>query len=160
MLIFGAVIRTEAKAGQENSQPEARLESKSSEFLGQGGEGAGRSYESTGRNGGSSGTREELLLAEEEEHEWTSLAGFVTSLDDESLWIDVDQEGDLEITGRAWSFILDAGLIFSIGDELELEGFFEDGEFEVSYLVNLTSQENLQIREDSGRPLWSGGARR
>ena len=149
-----------AGEGEDNSQPEARLESKSSESLVQGGEGAGRSSEATGRNGGSSGAGEERLLAEEEEHEWTSLVGVVVSLDDESLWIDVDQEEDLEITGRAWSFILDGGMVFSIEDEVALEGFYEDEEFEVSSILNLTTNDFLQVREDSGRPLWSGGAGR
>ena len=168
LLIFGAVIRTEAKAGQENSQPEMRLESKDSDSLGQGEGGTGwsrsgeeitsRSGQGSGRNGGSSGNGEELLLAAEEEHDWTSLNGVVVSLDNESLWIELDQEETLEITGRAWSYILESGLEVEVGDEVALEGFYEDGEFEVSYLENLFSDESLQIREDSGRPMWSGGA--
>jgi hypothetical protein len=44
-----------------------------------------------------------------------------------------------------------------VGDAVELEGFLENDEFEISYLANLTSGESLQIRDDSGRPLWSGG---
>lgn len=168
LLIFGAVIRTQAKTEQHNSQPEMRLESKGSDSQGQGGEGAGwardgdeitsRSGQGSGRNGGSSGNGEELLLAAEEEHDWTSLIGVVVSLDDESLWIETDQEESLEITGRAWSYILESGLEVEVGDEVVLEGFYEDGEFEVSYLENLISHESLQIREDSGRPMWSGGA--
>ena len=168
LLIFGAVIRTEAKTEQHNSQPEMRLESRSSDSQGQGGEGAGwardeedtteRSGQGSGRNGNSSGNGEEVLLAAEEEHDWTSLIGVVVSLDDESLWIETDQEENLEITGRAWSYILDSGLVVEVGDEVMLEGFYENDEFEVSYLENLISDESLQIREDSGRPMWSGGA--
>lgn len=168
LLIFGAVIRTEAKTEQHNSQPEMRLESRGSGSDAQGGEGAGwardgeegtrSSGQGSGRNGGSSGSGEELLLAADQEHDWTTLIGVVISLDDESLWIETDQEENLEITGRAWSFILESGLVVSIGDQVELEGFYENDEFEVSYLEDLTSGESLQIREDSGRPLWSGGA--
>lgn len=160
LLIFGAVIRTEAKGGEENSQAEMLGGNGGSDSLSQGGLGAGQSDEGTGRNGGSAGSGEQVLLAAEEEHEWASLAGVVVSLDDESLWIDTDQEEYLEITGRAWSFILDAEMIFSVGDEVELEGFFEDGEFEVSSILDLTTDTFLQVREDSGRPLWSGGAGR
>jgi len=168
LLIFGAVIRTEAKAGQETSQPEMRLESKSSESLGQGTGGIGwardgediitRSGQGSGRNGSSSGGGEELNLAAEEEHDWVSLDGVVVSLDAESLWIDTDEDENLEITGRAWRYILEMGFELEVGDRVELEGFYEEGEFEVSYLVDLTSEDSLQIREDSGRPMWSGRA--
>ena len=160
LLIFGAVIRTEAKTEQENSQPEMRFESKSSDSPGQGGEGVGRSDEGSGRNGSSSGSGDEVHLAEGEEHEWTSLVGVVSSQDLESLWIETSQGETAEVTGRAWSFILDSGMIFLVGDEVELEGFYENDEFEVSSIVNLTTSAFLQVREDSGRPLWSGGAGR
>jgi hypothetical protein len=161
LLIFGAVIRTEAKAGQENSLPELRLESRSSEALDQRGEGAGRSGgEVAGRSGSSSGSGDEVHLAEDEEHAWTSLVGMVTSQDLESLWFETSQGETVEITGRAWRFILDSGMVFSVGDEVELDGFYENDEFEVSSIEDLTTGVFLQVREDSGRPLWSGGAGR
>ena len=128
---------------------------------GQGGEGAGRSDdEGSSRNGSSSGSGDEVHPAEDEEHEWTSLVGVVTSQDLESLWIETSQGETLEITGRAWSFILDSGMVFSVGDEVELDGFYENDEFEVSAIEDLTTSAFLQVREDSGRPLWSGGAGR
>lgn len=157
LLIFGAVIRTEAKAGQEYPRSETEIGKVTNESLGQGG-GAGRSGEEPGRIGVFSGTGEELLLAAEEEHDWISLTGVVTSLDVESLWIEIDQVEPLEITGRAWRYILESGFVLEVGDLVELDGFYENDEFEVSSLMDLTSDESLQIREDSGRPLWSGGA--
>ena len=170
LLIFGGVIRTQAKAGQEGSQSEFESdhEAGSAANLGREGNGTGgrtgegaeyadRSGGGTGRNQGASGGSEELHLAEEEEHEWIGFGGVVSELDYESLWIMSDQGESLEITGRAWLFIQEAELVFEVDDEVELEGFFENDEFEVSAIRNLTSGTFLQIREDSGRPLWSGG---
>jgi len=168
LLIFGAVIRTKAKAEQEANQPQMRLENKSSASLGQGTGGNGwardgeeinpRSGQGSGSTASSSASREELNLAAEEEHDWVSLDGVVVSLDAESLWIDTDEDENLEITGRAWRYILELGFELEVGDRVELEGFYEEGEFEVSYLVDLTSEDSLKIREDSGRPMWSGRA--
>ena len=168
LLIFGAVIRTEAKAEQEATRPEMRLEGKGSEFLGQGAGGSGwardseeintRSGQGSGRNGNFSVDGEELLLAKEEEHHWVSLEGVVIDLDAGSLWIDTNKEEYLEITGRAWSYILESDFTVEIADEVGLEGFYEEGEFEVANLM--IGEDSLQIREASGRPMWRGGAGR
>ncbi len=171
LLIFGGVIRTQAKAGQEPAKAGTGLEAGIPVSLDQEGKGTGgwsrdgdenssRSGGGSGRNGSSSGASEELHLAEEEDHEWIQLSGVVASLDAESLWIETDEGESLEITGRAWIFIQEAELTFTGADEVELEGFFENDEFEVSSIRNLTRAYFLQIREDSGRPLWSGGAGR
>lgn len=167
LLIFGGVIRTQAKAGQEIPRAALKVEDTSAESQGQGGEGGGSSREKdeettrggqgAGKNADSTGNGEEVHLAEEEVHDWLSLTGYVIALDPESLWIEIDQEQPLEITGRAWRFILEAGFLVEIGDEMDLEGFLENEEFEVSAIWNLTAGTFLQIREESGRPLWSGG---
>lgn len=163
LLIFGGVIRTQAKAGQEGSQSgsEADHEPGNAADLTGAGKGTGgwseEGDEYSGRSGAGAGSGEELHLAEEEEHEWITLSGVVTELDSESLWIETDQGENLEITGRAWLFIQEAEMVFEVDDEVEMEGFFENEEFEVSAIKNLTTDAFLQIREESGRPLWSGG---
>jgi len=172
LLIFGAVIRTQAKAGDASSPEGSSLESRISEGNQNGGQGNGPSGEEAERQGGTGngsgsgsnalndGRGDEAHLAEDEDHDNLRLSGVVASLDVESLWIDIDREESLEVTGRTWRYIVESGLAVSVGDEMELDGFYEEGEFEVSYLSNLTSGDSLQIREDSGRPLWSGGAGR
>ena len=85
------------------------------------------------------------------------MTGAVVKLDFKSLWIETEEGENLEITRRVWRFIQEANLTLSVGDDVSLEGFYENDEFEISYLENLTSGNSLQIREDSGRPLWSGG---
>lgn len=146
LLIFGAVIRTEAKTG---------------ETIFQNVRGAGETAVSgngSGRNGSSSGVGEGILQVENEDHDWIDLEGTVSDLDVESLWVETLEGELLEITGRAWSFSLEAGFQPSIGDLVMLEGFFENGEYEVSAIHNLTSGVIMQVRDETGRPLWAGGS--
>ncbi len=157
LLIFGAVIRTQAKAG-DNSRSESKLEEAAYKPSNQGDEVRGNYGEGTGRNGIPSESGDEIHLAEDEEHDWISLTGVVSSLDAGSLWIETDEGENLEFTRRVWRFIQESGLEIAVGDQVELDGFYEGDEFEVSAIQNLTTNENLQVREESGRPLWSGGA--
>lgn len=156
LLIFGAVIRTQAKAG-EPTRTEDKSEDERDLSINQEGEITGRYGEGLGKNETTSESGEELHLAEQEAHDWISLAGVATNLDAEALWIETNEGESLEFTRRVWRFIQESGLVISIGDQIGLEGFYENGEFEIAYLENLTSGEFLQIREDSGRPLWGGG---
>ncbi len=156
LLIFGAVIRTQAKA-DDSSRPEAKLEEAAYQPFNQGGEVLGYYGEGSGRSDRPSESGDEIHLAEDEVHDWISLTGVVSSLDDGSLWIETDEGENLEFTSRVWRFIRESGLEISVGDQVELKGFYENGEFEISCLEDLTSGESLQIREDSGRPLWGGG---
>ena len=147
-LIFGAVIRTEAITAGLDPRIEAELA------------GGGSEDRVVRDGGGYSSAESELHLAEDEANEWLRLSGTVAALDADSLWIDTIQRGSLEITGRAWKFILDGGLAFRAGDQVALEGFDEGGEFEIARIENLTTGFLLQVRDESGRPLWGRGADR
>lgn len=168
LLVFGAVVRTEAKTEVSSSRVDAGSGGRDSDSLGQGtgggaqsqqdGQGAGRSAGGSRGSEYASGTGEEVYLAADEDHEFIQLVGTVSRLDSESLWIELDQAEPLEVTGRAYRFILESGFPISVGDQVELEGFFEDGEFEVSWILDQTAGEDLRVRDDAGRPLWSGAA--
>jgi hypothetical protein len=70
-------------------------------------------------------------------------------------------DGELvELAGRPWSFAQEHGFVAEGSHRVLLTGFYEDGEFEVGQLENLTTGLTLAIREPSGRPLWAGGGRR
>ena len=157
LLIFGAVIRTQAKT-TDNTQPRAKSEEHELENLELAGEGFGNFGESSRRESAEPRNEDEVHLADEQDHEWITKTGSVVDLNSQSLWIETGEGDILEITRRAWRFIQESGLELSIGDEIKLEGFYENDEFGISNLENLTSGESLQIREDSGRPLWGGGS--
>ena len=129
------------------------------------GNGQGRSGGSTGSGGNGGGSRqagatgEPLALAEEQFTELTTLQGSVASVDlaDEVL-INVDG-GQIVLEGRSLSFAVSQGFTAQAGDEMVLTGFYDGEDFEVVQLTNQTSQQVIQLRESSGRPLWAGGGR-
>jgi hypothetical protein len=97
-------------------------------------------------------------LAEVEE--WLSVQGTVVSVDNLALVVQTADGSQITVEGRPWWFAQEQGFAAEAGDEVTLVGFDEDGEFEVGQLANDTAGTAVQIREDSGRPLWAGGGRR
>ncbi|MGB2964649.1 MAG: hypothetical protein WBB69_11760 [Anaerolineales bacterium] len=177
ILIFGAVNRTAAKTDQDSShlvQPE-------------GGAGAGQARDGSGNNGQSDGpgkngqaggsgnnsisggtgingqaneSGKDLQESDLEEHDWVVLTGAIVEFNSDSLWVQSENSGNLEITGRAWRFAQESGYLPAVGNEVKLTGFYENGKFEASTIEDLTSGQIILLREDTGRPLWSGGGNR
>ena len=147
LLVFGAVNRTSAKAGGEDPRGNARVEEENTEQ---------HSRRGFGNSDPERQEADDLHLAENEDHEWVNLSGFVAALDEGSLLIEVDAENPLVVSGRAWRFIQEEQFKISIGDQVTLKGFYENEEFEVSEINDLTSGEVLPIRDEYGTPLWSG----
>jgi len=48
----------------------------------------------------------------------------------------------------------------SVGDSLEIEGYYEDGEFKASNVENRTTGQAISLRDATGRPMWAGQGRR
>ena len=40
-----------------------------------------------------------------------------------------------------------------------MTGFYEDGEFKAGTVENLTTGETIVLRDEAGRPMWSGQGR-
>ncbi len=92
--------------------------------------------------------------------EWLTLSGTVTSADASLLAVQLENGEVVEMIGRPWSYAQGEGFAASTGDEVTLLGFYENDEFEVGRIDNLTTGLSVTIRDESGRPLWAGGGRR
>jgi len=92
--------------------------------------------------------------------EWLTLAGSVVSVDADELLVQTDDGQQILIDGRAKRFLDELGFTAQGGQRLQLTGFYEDGDFEVGTVDNITTGQTVQIRDESGRPLWAGGGRR
>lgn len=101
-----------------------------------------------------------VLNKDESEHHWLQFEGAVSSVDADALTVNLDSGELILVEGRAWSFTQEMGFTAEAGDRVALDGFFEDGDFEVGELTNLTSGQKVLLREASGRPLWAGRGRR
>lgn len=121
-----------------------------------------------GRGQGTSGSKKDDEYSEFEaddheeiikEQDWVTLKGQIISISSEALEIKTVTAGSLEIEGRSWRFIRELGYIPVEGNEVVVQGFYENGEFEVSTIQDLTTELIIKIRDEYGRPMWGGGGR-
>jgi hypothetical protein len=85
---------------------------------------------------------------------WETVTGRVIVADSEMVL--ETAEGELDVgLGQAW-YRDEAGLILEVGDEVTVTGFYEDGEFKAGTIENLTRDQTVVLRDESGRPMWSG----
>lgn len=122
----------------------------------QGGNGQGR------RGGGreqAETNADPLNLAAEQFTEMVELEGTIVAFDltDEVL-IDT-ADGQIILEGRSLSFAVEQGFTAQTGNEVLLEGFYEDADFEIVQITNHASGQIVTLREPTGRPLWAGGGR-
>jgi hypothetical protein len=151
----------------EDCLPKYRAdEPRSGGGLGQGSEGFDPAEEGRGYNGENhtnlggqpEGAPEDGLgtgLAEVEA--WLTYSGTVQSTS-EDLWVvNLIEIGPLEITGRLLSYLQEKGFVVTTGDELLVIGFMEGDDFEVGGVENVSTGEQIAVREETGHPLWAGG---
>jgi hypothetical protein len=121
------------------------------EAQGQGSYGSAGASDGRGQNSGAGQGRNETARAVE----WETLTGKVIGVDNE-IAIQTD-EGKVQVgmgqSAYRGSFALE------IGDEIVVLGFYEDGEFKAGTVENLTTGETIVLRDETGRPMWSGRGR-
>ena len=86
--------------------------------------------------------------------EWETVSGTVTLIDHE-VTIQT-AEGEV-LVGMGQAAFEDFAL--SVGDSISVTGFYEDGEFKAGTVENLTNGETITLRDEGGRPMWSGRGR-
>ena len=173
-LITGAVIRTIDKAeqtaldkgsGRGNSWDASLEEVWISEGQGKGygGKGSvteGNELSTLGRGrGGNGGEGSEPLAEDSSDHVWDAYSGLVTAVSNDALTIRINDGELIIVEGRAWSYAQEQGFAIRQDDLVQLEGFYEEDEFKVSWLENVTTGESLILRDASGRPSWAGGGK-
>jgi hypothetical protein len=92
--------------------------------------------------------------------EWLTLAGSVVSIDADELLVQTDDGQQILIDGRARRFLDELGFAAQVGQRLQLTGFYENDDFEVGTVENMSTGQTVEIRDESGRPLWAGRGRR
>ncbi len=129
---------------------------------GSGYKGGGNGNAGSGQNNGAnanSGNGTPSGEGEAEVNAWIILEGTVIAMEDDLWTITLTDGTTLEIEGRALSFAEESGFTTDLNHTLSLTGFYENGDFEVGAIDDLTSGENVLLRDENGRPLWAGGGR-
>ncbi len=90
--------------------------------------------------------------------DWETVTGQVIVADSEMV---VQTAGGEVIVGlgQVW-YREEAGFVLSVGDDVSVTGFYEDGEFKAGTVENLTTGQTLVLRDEDGRPMWAGGGER
>jgi hypothetical protein len=177
LLVFGAWNRTQAKSasdsasvsGEHLSQANGALQSGAGQGQAgyQGSRGSDIESQQSAANGQHSGQGGQQSAADGQQSavgspqadvtELITLLGAVDSAAADAVVVAIPDQAPIELSGRTLSFAQEQGLTFQPGDNLKLTGFYEDQDFEVQAIENLTTGQSSALREESGRPLWAGG---
>ena len=161
ILVAGAAVRTVAKTGDGvetrggygrnqgivDSSPDAA----GAVLPGQEGTGG---WARGGGSGDGTGT------GQAEVDEWLTLEGTVVSVDADALVVLTAAGEQVVVENRPWSFALEQGFAAQPGDQVTLVGFYEDETLEVGQIADASNGQTVQLRDESGRPMWAGRGRR
>lgn len=166
-LVYGAITRTELRettAAARNTEGNTGNGSNGGNS-GQGGRNqdetstgnGNRDGSGNGRGGSSASNGVPVESALADVDETVQFEGVTSEVTEDHLIVDTVDGNQIVIENRAWWYALEAGFSTTNGDEIIAVGFYDDdGVFEVISLENLTQGTEVQVREDSGRPLWAG----
>jgi hypothetical protein len=123
---------------------------------GQGGQGQGQAGQ--GQAGqGQGGTANASGEPQAEVEEWVTIEG--TVMQTLELMVEIGNDETVQV-GLGPSHYRDAqGFVLNVGDQVRIDGYWEDGEFKAGEVENLTSGDTIVLRDAYGRPLWSGRGR-
>ena len=68
-------------------------------------------------------------------------------------------EGDVLI-GTGPGYLAEQGFVILAGDSLHVSGIWEDDEFKAAEITHLANGTSIVLRDEWGRPMWSGAGRR
>jgi hypothetical protein len=88
--------------------------------------------------------------------QWTTLQGSVVSVDQYAMTVQASNGEQVRIENRPWSYALEQKFTAKVGDQITMNGFYQNGLFEIGQMQNVTSGVNVQVRDQAGRPGWAG----
>jgi hypothetical protein len=91
--------------------------------------------------------------------EWQRFEGIVRSVDDAAATIELADHTAVLVEGRAWAYAQEQTFLTQTGDQVSVTGFYEDGEFKPCTLENITQNRTIVLRDEFGKPMWSGRGR-
>lgn len=169
-LIYGAINRTQAKSEQANNETPSRQYANRNEHqissTDEGGERSGQNKQGGfGQNNEDQRSQVEETVqprgnervGDAEVSEWVSVFGTVLEVSKDAILVLTDQGDELVIEGMTLRYAQEQGFYTSNGNTVRLLGFYENGEFEIGEMEDLSSGLVVTVREESGRPLWAGG---
>ncbi|MFC2015637.1 DUF5666 domain-containing protein [Chloroflexota bacterium] len=69
-------------------------------------------------------------------------------------------DGEELTVGTGPGYLAAQGFILEAGDQVQVRGYWEDGELKASQLTRARDQKTIVLRDELGRPAWAGNGRR
>lgn len=132
------------------------LRSESGQPLWSGGAAGGHSASGAAAGGQGAGGAGEVQVAPED---WVTVAGQVVAVNRNGLTVQSDSGAMLTLTFGNARFWQGQAVTFAAGDEVTIQGFWQDGQFQTGQVAKDATGERLLLRDPNGRPLWGGPGR-
>jgi hypothetical protein len=104
---------------------------------------------------GGTGQNAEQIPADQ----WVTLTGTVTAVNASSLTVQSSDKASVIVQLGRQSFVQEQNIAFNIGDEVEVQGFWQNDQFQAGQINDTTTGQRLMLRDPNGRPLWGGPGR-
>lgn len=163
VLAIGAVIRTMDKTG---NVAEARGLGNGRVVAGETAYTAVNSQESRSSGYGAAGGRGRLVeggIAEPLSNaavpqDWITYEGIVLQVPEAGVDMIMQTiDGEELVVGTGPGYLETQGIDLEEGEQVQVQGFWEDGEFKAGELTRLSDGQTVTMRDEYGRPAWSGG---
>jgi hypothetical protein len=170
VVVIGAVVvgvadalTGKSVAAQTVAQTTAQTQAVAGNGQGNGGQGqvqTGTQTQGQGRGNGGQGqtTNPNPGTPQANITQTVTIAGVVQSFDGVGISVITDDGAPLWVQLGQSRYVSAQGAVYTAGDHVTATGFYENGQFQASSVVNDTTGQTLTLRDASGRPLWAGGA--
>jgi hypothetical protein len=182
ILIYGAVLRTNAKTSNDESgsgqgtglgrgRANNAVVADASVTYGQGqgqgqGQKQGTSDAGQGQNASGSGQgRGQAARAASEQPvdvpetdrvtEWQIVEGTVISAGEQALVVELTDGSQLLVEGQPWVYAQSQAFMPQANDQVVLTVFEEDDELKAGHIDNTSNGETITLRLEDGKPMWS-----
>jgi hypothetical protein len=90
--------------------------------------------------------------------DWKVVTGTVIETPAAGVDLVIETASGEELTvGMGPGYLADQGFALQAGEQVQVNGYWEDGEFKAAQLTRLRDGELLTLRDQVGRPAWAGG---
>jgi hypothetical protein len=167
VLVAGAIIRTVDKTGNvAEARGQGRGRGGGEEIgyaTGELDRGFGANAQANGRGGygQGAGTVERRYPNYESAPEaWDLYEGMVVQAPAAGVDLVIETDsGEEVVAGTGPGYMEDQGFSLQAGERVQLQGYWEDGEFKAAQVTRLRDSETIALRDEIGRPAWAGAGR-
>ena len=110
-------------------------------------------------NGRGQGLGDQSYIAQASSFEWVTVEGTVVGVNEIAMTVQTATGDQILVENRPWLYALEQEFSANVGDQIKIKGFADNGYFATAQLQNLTNGKTAQLRDENGRPGWSGRGR-